>query len=149
MRAPVPARVRNSAITRDLETVLLTCLERDPDQRYASAALLRDDLQRCLDDRPVLARRPGVLLRSARFVKRHPVGVAMIGLVVVAVLGLIAAQAKARADLRDRDQIESTLERLSTTPTLPQQVQHDWDRLSTVLRGLVRRDPHAFRRRAR
>ena len=98
MREPVPARVRNSAITRDLETVLLKCLERDPDQRYASAALLRDDLQRCLDDRPVLARRPGVLLRSARFVKRHRVGTTLAGLAVVLVAGLIAAQSKARAD---------------------------------------------------
>ena len=143
MREPVPARVRNTAITRDLETVLLKCLERDPDRRYASAALLRDDLQRCLDDRPVLARRPGVLLRSARFVKRHRVAVVLAILVVVGVLGLIVAQTKARADLRDRYQIESTLERLATTPTRPQDVQPDWDRLSSLLQGLVQRDPRS------
>ena len=59
-KEPAPARVRNHAVPRDLETILMKCLERDPERRYVSAADLKDDLVRFLEDRPVLARRAGV-----------------------------------------------------------------------------------------
>jgi len=55
---PAPARSRNSAVPRDLETVLMKCLERDPARRHASAEALKEDLVRFLDDRPVVARLP-------------------------------------------------------------------------------------------
>ncbi|MFC2173165.1 serine/threonine protein kinase [Acidobacteriota bacterium] len=71
---PIPARSRNPDIPLDIETILMKCLERDPDKRYSSAEELKEDLIRYLDDRPVLARRPGFFQKSTRFIKRHRKG---------------------------------------------------------------------------
>jgi tetratricopeptide (TPR) repeat protein len=69
---PAP-RVRTLAphVDRDLETICARCLERDPTDRYRSAAALGDDLQNWLDDRPILARRAGVLQHSRRWVRQN------------------------------------------------------------------------------
>src|SRR5262249_1579783 len=56
---PVPPRLLNSRVDRDLETVCLKCLEKAPGRRYASAAALAEDLGRYRDGRSVWARPPG------------------------------------------------------------------------------------------
>ena len=58
-------------LPRDLETIVLTCLEKEPDQRYGTMQALRDDLQRYLDDLPISARRPGLGERLRRGLRRH------------------------------------------------------------------------------
>lgn len=68
---PVAPRKHNPAIKIDLETVLLKCLHKDPSLRYQTARDLADDLRRFLDDRPILARRPTLLQRSTRWMRRH------------------------------------------------------------------------------
>ena len=68
---PVSARKRNQAVPRDLETVLMKCLERDPGRRYKGADELQADLERYLGDRPVEARRPGILRRGKRLASRQ------------------------------------------------------------------------------
>ncbi len=69
---PPAPRTHNGAIPRDLETVILKAMDRDPARRYAAAADLADDLQRVLDGEPVLARRQGPIARARRLVVRHP-----------------------------------------------------------------------------
>jgi Tol biopolymer transport system component/serine/threonine protein kinase len=70
-REPLPARVRNAVIPKDLETVLIKCLEKDPKCRYQTAADLRDDLRRITTGQPVLARRPSMAARFYRSAKQN------------------------------------------------------------------------------
>jgi WD40 repeat protein len=69
---PVPLRQLQSTLPRDLETVCLKCLEKEPRKRYASAEALADDLRRYLEDKPVLARRAGAVERAWRWCRRNP-----------------------------------------------------------------------------
>jgi WD40 repeat protein/serine/threonine protein kinase len=68
---PAPRRVR-PAIPRDLETVVLKAIARDPARRYQSAADLADDLQRYLEDRPIRARRASSAEQAWRWCRRNP-----------------------------------------------------------------------------
>src|SRR5207245_1812329 len=70
---PVPPRRLQRRLTRDLDAICLKCLAKKPDQRYASAQALADDLRRYLNDEPVRARPLGIGGRIARFAARHPV----------------------------------------------------------------------------
>jgi len=68
-----PARPRriNPSIPKDLETIVLKAMEKEPRARYASAGALADDLRRFLDDQPIRARRPGVIDRAVKWSRRH------------------------------------------------------------------------------
>jgi serine/threonine-protein kinase len=68
---PVPVRLLAPRVPRALETVCLKCLQKEPRQRYASAADLADDLRRFLDGEPVRARPPGPVQRASYWVRQH------------------------------------------------------------------------------
>ncbi len=68
-RAP---RQWNRKVDRDLSTICLKCLEKDPRRRYASALGLAEDLERWLKHEPVRARRAGWLTRTRKFARRNP-----------------------------------------------------------------------------
>jgi tetratricopeptide (TPR) repeat protein len=96
---PVPPR-RLAAVPRDLETVTLRCLEKDPARRYSSADELAADLRRFLDGRPVLARRAGALGRAIKWCRRRPAWAALIGLTVLGIIVGAAGVAGFTARLR-------------------------------------------------
>ncbi len=101
-------------VPRDLETIVHKASERSPGDRYATADDLVADLQRFLDDQPILARRASLLERYARWARHHP-GIAILGgvltavLVVATIASLLAAghfnrlrQSEARAAAREK-----------------------------------------------
>jgi eukaryotic-like serine/threonine-protein kinase len=78
---------------RELETVVLRSLAKDPAERYGTAGEMADDLQRFLDNRPVLARRPSAGERLRRIARRHPslVVAGLVALVLLTVGSLTSA----------------------------------------------------------
>jgi WD40 repeat protein len=69
---PPGPRTLDSHVPRDLDTVCLKCLEKEPARRYATAGELAADLRRFVDGKPVVARRTGRLGRARRWVQRNP-----------------------------------------------------------------------------
>jgi tetratricopeptide (TPR) repeat protein len=84
---PVPPGWLRARVPRDLETICLKCLEKEPARRYASALHLAEDLQRFLAGEPVRARPVGRLARTWRWCLRNPV---VTVLLVVVALSLLA-----------------------------------------------------------
>jgi TolB-like protein/Flp pilus assembly protein TadD len=69
---PRPLRLLNPKVDRDLSTICLKCLEKDPKRRYSSALALAEDLERWLKVEPIQARRTGVFARGKKWVRRNP-----------------------------------------------------------------------------
>jgi TolB-like protein/Tfp pilus assembly protein PilF len=69
---PRPPRLLNPKVDRDLSTICLKCLEKDPKRRYSSALALAEDLERWLKHEPIEARHTGVFARGKKWVQRNP-----------------------------------------------------------------------------
>ena len=138
---PVPARTRNRAVPRDLETILMKCLERDPVRRYATAADLRDDLTRYLEDRPVLARRPGPIVKAARFARRQRVPLAAAGLTALIALAVLVTTARHDQVTRNLEAVRTTLEQSIDQNVGPNALRTDWDTLLATMHEEVNANP--------
>jgi serine/threonine-protein kinase len=128
-REPVPPSRLNSNVPRDLETICLKCLRKEPRRRYAMAAALAEDLGRFLRGETIAARPEGPAARLARRVRQRPAltaAVAAIALLLCVVVsgGLWVAFERA-ADRRAKDAADAATERAA---------EHDVDEMVGWLR---------------
>jgi TolB-like protein/predicted Zn-dependent protease/predicted Ser/Thr protein kinase len=86
---PRQPRGLNPKIDRDLSTICLKCLEKDPKRRYSSALALAEDLECWLKHEPILARRTGIFTRGKKWVRRNPTS----ALLAASLVALAAAAA--------------------------------------------------------
>src|SRR5438034_1693866 len=84
---PRQPRLLNPKIDRDLSTICLKCLEKDPKRRYPSALALAEDLERWLKHEPIKARHTGVFARGRKWVQRNPTS----ALLAASLVALVAA----------------------------------------------------------
>jgi hypothetical protein len=88
---PIAPRQLQNQLPRDLETIVLKCLAKEPARRYPSAADLADDLRAFRDGRPIQARRPSLLERSARWLRKHRNSAALVAASAAAAVLLLLA----------------------------------------------------------
>lgn len=88
-RDPIPPRRVNRSIPTDLETIVLKAMAKEPEGRYATAHDMAEDLRCFLDNRPISAKRPTVMERTAKWSRRHKTVVASAVIVLLlSVIGL-------------------------------------------------------------
>jgi hypothetical protein len=120
---PVPPRQLQPKTPRDLETICLKCLHKEPGRRYASALDLAEDLQRFAAGEPIRARPVGRGERVLKWARRRPAVAALLGLVVLltaAGLGGIAWEYGEALRERNNAQTEATNARLAEKKTQEQ-----------------------------
>jgi tetratricopeptide (TPR) repeat protein len=125
---PTPPRRLRPEISRDLETICLKCLQKDPTRRYASATELRDDLRRFVDGEPIQARPAGVFERAWKWARRHPAWAMGSGLAALAlVIAAVKLDQDRREAMRQRQALRAALRELvaGADLLLPRQSQFD------------------------
>jgi WD40 repeat protein len=99
---PVPLRLLNPGSPRDLETISLKCMEKEPSRRYVTAQALADDLRRFLEGKPVLAHRVGPIGKALRWAKRKPALAAASALAMLFFFAVVALLTYFTIDTRYR-----------------------------------------------
>ena len=101
---PAAPRTLNPGVERDLETICLKCLEKEPGKRYGSAEALAQDLERWLNNEPIVARASSPWEKAAKWSRRRPAAAALIAVSALALLALIGGGLWYNAELRvERD----------------------------------------------
>jgi serine/threonine-protein kinase len=104
-REPVAPSQLNAKVPRDLETICLKCLQKEPTRRYQSALALADDVRRFVEGRPIQARPVGRRERAWRWCRRNPTMAALL-LTALALVGLVSGGGTWLLQQRTRHNIE-------------------------------------------
>ncbi len=106
---PVALRQLNAGIPRDLETICLKCLEKNPVRRYSSASALALDLRHYLAGEPIAARPVGQAERAWRWCRRNPVVAGLLAALFVVLAGAAGGASWAAVRFRDQAQRQRTI----------------------------------------
>ncbi|HAK96244.1 MAG TPA: hypothetical protein DCM87_14945 [Planctomycetes bacterium] len=111
-KEPVPPRALNPRVHRDLETIVLHAMEKDPDRRYQSALAMAQDLRKFLRYEPILARPRSALTRLSRRIWKHrgKAAAAALAAIVLATTALLVRE----RNLRNLADYESSVARATT-----------------------------------
>jgi WD40 repeat protein/tRNA A-37 threonylcarbamoyl transferase component Bud32 len=127
-REPVRPKQLNAAVPRDLETITLKCLDKEPSRRYGSAQALANDLGRWVKGEPITARRAGAIEKTIKWVKRRPVVASLLAAVLVVTLAGVAGIAWAwSVALRERNYAQAQEKK-----ALEQKAKADTERADAV-----------------
>src|SRR5262249_23603408 len=145
---PVPPRRLNDRVTRDLQTVCLKAMAKEPGGRYPTAAALAEDLRRFLAGRPVQARPLRAAGKTWRWARRNPVPAALIAaLVLVTALGFAGVTWQWRRAARHL--AESEHQRLRAEQSFDR-LRQSWHNLTTLCSNeLIAETPEPFRQELR
>jgi eukaryotic-like serine/threonine-protein kinase len=110
---PVPPSRLVPRVARDLETICLKCLSKEPHKRYSSASELADDLGHYLSGEPIEARRTGLWERGVKWARRRPVAATFMFLATAAAMGLVVALVALDRDRRDQV-LRTAMKRISS-----------------------------------
>ncbi len=129
---PRPLATHQPALRGDLDTIILKALAKDPDQRYASATTLGQDLRRYVSNQPILARKPSLPYVARKFAARHRslviTAVLVVVLLVAGITGTTYGLLQARqSSAQLRTQVRDTTE---TASYLAQEVVANLDAIS-------------------
>jgi WD40 repeat protein len=103
---PEPPRHLVPKVDRDLETICLKCLQKEPERRYGSAAALADDLERWLNHEPIHARPSSTWERTRKWMRRRPAATALILMIFASAAALAINGAEFARRLRvEQDQV--------------------------------------------
>jgi WD40 repeat protein len=151
---PSPPSGVSRAVDKDLETICLRCLEKNPARRLGSAGVLADELERWLRGEPIRSRAVTNAERLVKWIRRHPKIAALAGVALlfflIAAIGIplkwreAVAHAKAARIARDQAQLRERESReeayfATVSNALEARVSHDFGRARRLLAGLV---PH-------
>ncbi|MEO8426079.1 MAG: protein kinase [Verrucomicrobiota bacterium] len=112
-KSPDRPHTLNPQVDRDLETICLKCLEKEPGHRYGSGEALADDLERWLAGEPILARPNTGLEKAVKWARRKPAVAALAGvscIAVAALVGVALVQLAFRTEQGQRKKTEAALE---------------------------------------
>lgn len=120
----------------DLDTIVVTAMRKDPAERYASVALLGEDVRRHIEGLPVSARGDSWTYRTGRFVRRHTFGVAAAAAIMITLIGgVIATSWQARVARAERARAER---RFNEVRKLANSVLFDYHDAIEALPGATR-----------
>ena len=152
---PTRPRSIDSRIPRDLETIVLKAIEKEPDRRYQTAEAMAEDLRRFLADEPIQARQAATAERYWRWARHHPtiavLGAVLTALLVLATIGSLVAAQQFRtqaanqhqlAQDREIQRLEAVRARLEEADARQKADQADRDLLATQDRVVPDRAIH-------
>jgi eukaryotic-like serine/threonine-protein kinase len=150
---PVPPSKLRPNLPRDLETISMACLRKDPARRYSSAGALADDLDRFLDGQAIRARPVNVLERASKWCRRRPAVAGLVAAMLLLITGVLITTTslwRSAAHARDaagratsNEQIQRERAEARTAELLVANARYAWqtDDLATAQRFLAECPP--------